>query len=150
MEQGAHTLWDCHYHLVWCPKYREDIFSNPALKNYTEELFEKIAEEYEVKIETMEIAADHIHMMVQIPPKRSVAETMRVFKSISAREIFKKFPGIKRRLWAGELWKDGYFVRSVGSDVTGAMVKRYIETHETRKDRPAQLRLDFKVQSKRA
>jgi putative transposase len=150
MRQGAHTLWDCHYHLVWCPKYRKHLFSDVELHDYTWELFKKIGEEYDVVIEAMEIAEDHVHMMVEIPPKRSVAEVVRMFKSISGREIFEKFPGLKRRLWGGELWKDGYFVRSVGSDVTGAMVRRYIEVHKIKERRPAQLRLDLKDQPKRA
>ena len=141
MKRGAHTLWDCHYHLVWCPKYRKALFADEALKDYTGELFKKIAEEFECAIEAMEIAEDHLHLMLEIPPKRSVAEVVRAFKSISAREIFKKFPGVKRRLWAGEIWKDGYFVRSVGSEVTGEMVKNYIESHEEREASPAQLRL---------
>ena len=144
MKRGAHTLWDCHYHLVWCPKYRKDLFTNEWIRSFTWELFERIGEEYGVVIEAMEIASDHIHMMVEIPPRLSVSDTVKAFKSISAREIFEKFPGLKRRLWAGELWKDGYFVRSVGSDVTGAMVKNYIDKHETRARRPAQLRLGLK------
>ena len=150
MRRGAHTLWECKYHLVWCPKYRKDIFKDTDLKKYTWELFKRIGEEYEIRIEAMEIAEDHVHMMVEIPPKRSVAEVVRVFKSISGREIFEKFPRIKRRLWAGEIWKDGYFVRSVGSDVTGEMVKKYIESHEGEEGNPAQLRLDLKGKSKRA
>ena len=51
----------------------------------------------------MEIAVDYVHLMVTIPPKMSVSEVVGIFKSISAREMFEKFPGLKRRLWAGEL-----------------------------------------------
>ena len=134
-------MWECRYHLVWCPKYRKDLFIDEGLREYAWELFKRIGEEYEFVIEAMEIANDHVHMLVEIPPKRSVADAMRIIKSVSAREIFEKFPGIKKRLWAGELWKDGYFVRSVGSDVTGEIVRRYIETHKGREGSPAQLRL---------
>jgi len=104
----------------------------------------KIAREYDVEIEAMEIADDHVHLLVEIPPKRSVAEIARVLKSISAREIFEKFPSIRNRLWAGELWKDGYFVKSVGSGITKENVKEYIEKHKERVGNPAQLRLGFK------
>ena len=141
MKRGAHTQWECKYHLVWCPKYRKDIFTKEGLREYTWELFIKIAREYEVEIEAMEIADDHVHLLVEIPPKRSVAEIARIFKSISAREIFEKFPSIKNRLWAGELWKDGYFVKSVGSGITRENVKEYIEKHKERAGNPAQLRL---------
>ena len=143
MRRGAHTRWECKYPLVWCPKYRKELFSDEGLRGYTWELFKRIAREYEIELEAMEIADDHVHMMVEIPPRYAVAEIVRIFKSISGREIFEKFPGIKRRLWAGEVWKDGYFVRSVGSEVTGEMVKRYIEEHAEREGNPAQLRLDF-------
>ena len=144
MRQGAHTHWECRYHLVWCPKYRKNLFKDEMLKNYTWELFTRIAQEYGMYIEKMQIAEDHVHMLLEIPPKMSVSEAVRTIKSISAREIFEKFPSIKKRLWAGELWADGYFVRSVGSEVTGEMVKRYIDKHKDREGNPAQLRLGFK------
>ena len=150
MNRGAHTRWECRYHLVWCPKYRKDLFRDELLREYAWELFERIAKEYDCRIEAMEIAHDHVHMLIEIPPRIGVAEAVRIFKSISAREVFKKFPGVRRRLWGGELWKEGYFVRSVGSDVTGEMVQRYIELHKDKEGSPAQLRLDLKGQPRRA
>lgn len=150
MRKGAHTVWDCRYHLVWCPKYRKDLFENEWLRQYAWELFEKIAKEYEISIEAMEIAPDHLHMLVEIPPRLAVAEAVKVMKSISAREIFKKFPSVRKRLWAGELWKDGYFVRSVGDDVTGEMVRQYIVAHDDKSVGPAQLRLKLKAEPRRA
>jgi putative transposase len=143
IQRVAHTRWDCKYHIVWCPKYRKDLFSNEWLREYCWELFKNIAVEYECEIEAMEIATDHIHLLISIPPKMSVADAVRVFKSISAREIFEKFPSVKNRLWAGMLWKDGYFVRSVDSEITGETVKAYIESHKDREGSPAQLRLKF-------
>ena len=136
--------------MVWCPKYRKELFGEEGLKEYTWELFERIGDEYDCRIEAMEIAVDHVHLLIEIPPRMSVAEAVRIFKSLSAREIFKKFPGVRRRLWGGELWKEGYFVRSVGSDVTGEMVRRYIELHKDREGSPAQLRLDLKGEPRRA
>jgi len=150
MRKGAHTLWECQYHIGWCPKYRKKIFEDEGLRGYAWKLFEEIGAEYEVEIEAMEIAVDHVHLLVVIPPKLSVAEVVRVFKSISAREIFKRFPGVKKKLWAGELWKDGYFVKSVGSGVTKENVRDYIETHKEREGSPAQLRLDLRGEPKRA
>jgi len=114
------------------------------MKEYAWELFKRIAIEYGIEIEAMEIADDHVHVLAEIPPKLSVAEAVRVFKSISTREIFERFPSVKNRLWAGELWKDGYFVKSVGSGVTREHVKDYIESHKERESNPAQLRLDFR------
>ena len=148
LRSGAHTKWECRYHLVWTPKYRKDLFSDESLRECCWELFKKISEEYDCAIAAMEIAPDHVHLLIDIPPRRSVGEVVCVFKSISARELFEKFPGLKRRLWAGELWKDGYFVRSVGSEVTGEVVRKYIENHQERAGNPAQLRLDLKGEAK--
>ena len=150
MKRGAHTRWDCRYHVVWCPKYRKDLFKDIALREYVWELFERIAKEYETEIQAMEIAEDHVHLLIDIPPKLSVAEAVKCFKSISAREAFKKFPGLRKRLWGGELWKDGYFVRSVGSDVTSEIVTNYIREHSENSRSPAQLRLNLQGQPKRA
>ena len=121
-----------------------------GLRGYTWELFKKIARAYDVAIVSMEIADDHVHLLVDIPPKRSVAEIVRVVKSLSAREMFEKFPGLKKRLYGGEIWRDGYFVRSVGSEVTGAMVKKYIDCHREKEGNPAQLRIALPGKPKRA
>ena len=120
------------------------------MREFVWKIFEKIGVEYEVEIEAMEIAADHVHLLVMIPPKMSVAEVVGAFKSISAREVFKRFPSVKKQLWAGELWRDGYFVKSVGSGVTKENVRDYIETHKEREGNPVQLRLDLRGEPKRA
>ena len=66
------------------------------------------------------------------PPKYSPADLVQIMKSISAREVFKKFPKLRKQLWAHELWSDGYFVRSVGDKVIADIIRKYIEyqTHE--------------------
>jgi len=71
MNQGAHTQWECKYHVVLCRKYRKDIFADKQIKEYTWTVLQRIGEEYEAEIEAMEIADDHIHLLVSIPPKMS-------------------------------------------------------------------------------
>ncbi len=61
---------------------------------------------------------DHVHIFVEAPPKYSPAQVVQIMKRLSAREAFKRFPELRKQLWAGELWNDGYFVRSVGDKVT--------------------------------
>ena len=128
--------------MVLLPKYRKDIFADELHKGYVRELLAEIAREYEAEIEAMEVADDHVHLLVDIPPKMSVADFARIIKSISAREMFKQFPGLKKRLWSGKLWRPGYIVRSVGSGVTKENIKRYIEEHRNKEGSPAQLELD--------
>jgi len=99
-----------------------------------------IAEEYEFIIDTMEVMEDHVHIFVEVPPKYSPARVVQIMKSISAREVFKKFPNLREQLWAGEMWNDGYFVRSVGDKVTADIIRRYIE-YQTHEDDSIQLNM---------
>ena len=99
--------------------------------DYVKEIFGRIAEEYGFTIDTMEVIGDHVHVFMEAPPRYSPARVVQIMKSISAREVFKKFPRLRKQLWAGELWSDGYFVRSVGDAVTSDIIRRYIEYQTT-------------------
>jgi len=131
IRRTKHAVYDIKYHLVWIPKYRKDVLRG-EVGEYLKEVFQRIAEEYELVIDTMEVMEDHVHIFVEVPPKYSPARVVQIMKSISAREVFKEFPEIRKQLWAGELWNDGYFVRSVGDKVTADIIRKYIkyQTHE--------------------
>jgi len=131
IRRTKHAVYDLKYHLVWTPKYRRDIFRE-EIAIYVKEIFGRIAEEYEFRIDTMEVVEDHVHIFLEAPPRYSPAEIVQIMKSICAREVFKKFPKLGEQLWAHELWNDGYFVRSVGDKVTSDIIRKYIEyqTHE--------------------
>jgi len=131
VRRTKHAVYDLKYHLVWIPKYRKDVLS-AKVSQHLKEVFQRIAEEYEFRIDTMEVMGDHVHIFVEVVPKYSPAQVVQILKSVSAREVFKKFPKLKEQLWAGEFWSDGYFVRSVGDKVTADIIRKYIEyqTHE--------------------
>ena len=131
IRRAKHAVYDLKYHLVWIPKYRKHIL-NGEVKNYLKKVFKRIAEEYEFSIDAMEVMEDHVHIFMEVPPRYSPAQVVQIMKSISAREVFKKFTKLREELWAGELWSDGYFVRSVGDTVTAEVIRKYIEyqTHD--------------------
>jgi putative transposase len=131
IKSTRHAVYDLKYHLVWVPKYRKHIFDD-EIRESVKEIFQKIAEEYEFEIDTMEVMEDHVHVFLEAPPRYSPSQIVQIIKSISAREIFKKYPKLRKQLWAHELWNDGYFVRSVGDKVTADIIRKYIEyqTHE--------------------
>jgi putative transposase len=99
---------------------------------YVKEIFGRIAEEYGMTIDTMEVMEDHVHIFIEAPPRYSPSQVVQIMKSISAREPFKKCPTLRKQLWGEELWNDGYSVRSVGDEVTADIIRKYIEyqTHE--------------------
>ena len=139
IRRTKHAVYDLKYHMVWIPKYRKHILDK-EVSDYLKEVFRQIAEEYEFRIDTLEVMEDHVHIFVEASPKYSPAQVIQIMKSISAREIFKKFPRLRKKLWAGELWNDGYFIRSVGDKVTFDIMRKYIE-YQTHEDDSIQLRM---------
>jgi putative transposase len=77
----------------------------------------------------MRVAEDYIHIFLTFLPRYSIAHVVGLLKSISASEVFDEFPEVKKELWGGEFWEDGYFVRIVGDRVTADLIKRYIKYH---------------------
>ncbi len=139
VRRTKHAVYDLKYQPVWIPKYRKDVLSG-EVSGYLKEVFQQISEEYEFRIDTMEVMEDHVHIFVEVPPRYSPAQAVQILKSVSAREVFKKFPKLRKQLWAGELWSDGYFVRSVGDKVTADIIRKYIE-YQTHEENSLQLRM---------
>ena len=94
-----------------------------------ERSFSEIAAHHGFEIQEMRVAPDHVHIFLGFPPRYSIAHVVGMLKSISASEIFDEFPEVKKELWGGEFWEDGYFARTVGDKVTADLIKRYIKYH---------------------
>ena len=129
LRRSRHAVYDLKYHLVWIPKYRKGILTT-EVGEYAKQVLERIAREYEMVIDTMEIVEDHVHVFLEAPPRLAPSRIVQILKSISAREILVRFPQLRRELWGGKLWSDGYFVRAVGDEVTGHIIRRYISYHQ--------------------
>jgi putative transposase len=140
IKRTSHTVYDTKYHIVWAPKYRKFILRGD-IQQRVRELFQEIADNHDIEIDTMEIAPDHVHLFVSFPPRYSIANVVGKLKSISASVIFREFPEVKHQLWGGEFWEDGYFVRTVGDNVTAEVIKKYIQYHQNCEKSPEQLDL---------
>ena len=132
LRRSSHAVWECRYHVVWATKRRKRALKEQHEREYCGRLLRRAAEVNDAEVEAMEVAQDHVHLLMEIPPKHSVGGTVRKLKSLSARYMFKRFPYLRRVFWTDELWSPSYFVRSVGDSVTAAMVMQYIETHEAK------------------
>ena len=133
LRRSKHAVYGLKYHFVWIPKYRKGILTEEVAE-YAKLVFHRIAEEYDMIIDTMGIVGDHVHIFLEAPPRLSPSRIVQILKSLSARELFRQFPRLRKELWAGELWSDGYFVRAVGDEVTSDVIRRYIEYHEHQQD----------------
>ena len=140
LKRTSHAVYDAQYHLVWAPKYRKWILRGDVRED-VRSLFYQIAEDFDFEIEEMEIAEDHVHIFLSFPPRYSIARSVDILKSISASRVFQDHPGVKKELWGGEFWEDGYFARTVGDKVTSEVIKRYIRYHREEKEGPQQLDL---------
>ena len=134
--------------MVFPVKYRRKIF--------TEEVSEKLKEvcigigqAYEMRFVEIGMEEDHVHMLVQGIPTMSVSQIVKIIKSITAREIFKTYPRIKKEiLWGGNLWTSGYYANTVGQYGSKEVIIKYIqnqgkETKEYMKIHEEQLELSF-------
>jgi putative transposase len=127
LESGAHTKYKIRYHFVWIVKYRRELLRG---KGRTEELVKvmrEIGERYGYVIDTVGTDGDHVHVFCGAAPKESPARVANVLKSITARELLRQIPGLRKELWGAEFWGDGYYVGTVGDGVTEESIKRYIE-----------------------
>ena len=125
----SHAVYELNYHIVWPPKYRKPV-GIKKVKAFLEDIFLKIGKRYGFEVLEQNVQKDHIHLYVSAPPRFSPAQLVDILKSVSAKQVFKKFPKIKEELWGGQLWSDGYFVRAVGEKVTSQIIRRYIKYQE--------------------
>jgi putative transposase len=109
----AHTKWECKYHIVFAPKYRRQIIYGKIKKDIGQ-MLRKLCEYKGVEIIEAEACPDHIHMLISIPPKYSVAQIMGYLKGKSSLMIFEKYANLKYKYGNRHFWCRGYYVSTVG------------------------------------
>ena len=123
----SHNVSVLLYHYVCPAKYRKVIFSN-EVENALLEVCEEISKRYDINFLEIGTDEDHVHFLIQSIPTNSPSQIARVFKSITGREIFKKCPEVKKKLWGGQLWSDGYFVSTVGKHGNEKQIENYVKS----------------------
>ena len=111
----AHTKWECKYHIVFAPKYRRQIIYG-KIKADIGQMLRKLCEYKGIEILEAEACKDHIHMLVSIPPKYSVAQIMGYLKGKSSLMIFEKYANLKYKYGNRHFWCRGYYVSTVGAN----------------------------------
>lgn len=125
---GRGYVYSLQYHIVWCTKYRKQIFCGDIGIEMAEYIKETAAT-LQMAIVAMEIMPDHIHLLVDCKPQLRLSDAIKVLKGNTARWLFLKRPEIKAQLWGGNLWNPSYFVATV-SDRSKEQIIRYIETQK--------------------
>jgi putative transposase len=140
VRKGYHCAWQIHYHIVFPVKYRKALLDKEVVEIIKETAI-GIQERYAIEIEAMGIDKDHIHILCGAHPKVSPGQIVQIFKSITGREIFRRKPSVKKELWGGEFWTDGYYVGTVGERGNWATVEKYIQEQGKPKEELKQLEL---------
>jgi putative transposase len=136
---SGHGVYNLQYHIVWVCKYRRRILKPGVTEYLTKVLHGLLRKMPGVELETIGFDLDHLHLVLQIPPKYAVSDVVAQLKSQSASVMRKKFIWLARVYWKENvLWSPGYFASSVGADE--ATIKRYVE-YQGRQDEGQQLKL---------
>lgn len=134
----SHTKWECKYHVVFIPKYRRKVLEG-QVRQYLGEVFRELARHRESRIEEGHLQADHVHMLLSIPPKYAVAQVVGYLKGKSAIHIARTYGGRERNFVGEHFWARGYWVSTVGRDEEE--IRQYIQDQEAEDKRLEQLKL---------
>ena len=125
----SHNVSVLLYHIVCPAKYRKIVLSN-EVDNAIKKICIEISKRYEMHFVEIGADKDHVHFLVQSVPTYSPTKIVRTIKSITAREIFRQIPSIKKELWGGEFWTDGYYINTVSKRGNEDVVRQYVKNKE--------------------
>lgn len=129
------------YHLVCTIKYRKNLLTEEVKDTLVNACID-IEERYkEVNFIEIGIDENHVHMLLQITPRYSVSQVVRIIKSITAKKIFKINPEVKKKLWGGEFWSDGYWIVTIGKHGSEKAVREYVKNQGNNKYKQLYLNL---------
>ena len=138
VESLNHSVWDCKYHVVFIPKCRRKTLYGD-LRKYLGEVFRRLAQQKESRIEEGHLLSDHVHMLIAIPPKYAVAQVVGFIKGKSAIHLARVYGERTRNFVGQHFWARGYFVSTVGRDE--GLIREYIRKQEQEDARLDQLGL---------
>ena len=134
-----HNISECHYHIQLTVKYRKQLLDN-EVQRIIKATLTGYKERYTIEISEIGFDQDHLHILCRFLPKYSGGQVVRLMKSTTTKEIFKFIPSIKKELWRGEFWTDGYYIATISGRGNKAVIQNYIRNQGREKDIP-QLRL---------
>ena len=134
-----HNVSECYYHIQITVKYRRALLDERAQKAIRESLL-GIKERYAIEISRYGFDQNHLHVMAKFLPTYSGGQVIKVIKSISAKQVFVEVPEIKKELWGGEFWTDGYYIATVSGRGDRKIIENYI-INQGRQEDVKQLKL---------
>lgn len=129
IRQGRHCVFNLHVHLVFVTKYRRQVFTNAILEDM-HSIFAEICRKFEGELVEFDGEDDHVHLLVNYPPKITISSLVNSLKGVSSRILRKRHKDIENRYWKGVLWSPSYFAASCGGAPI-SVIRQYIEQQQT-------------------
>ena len=126
----SHSLYECKYHIVFCPKYRYKILQDEVKNFVVQQVYELSSQKDKIEVLELNVQADHVHLVVSIPPKYAVSQYMGFLKGKLALKLFDRFPNLRKRYWGQHVWSRGYCVSTVGIDEE--LIRKYVKWQQQR------------------
>ena len=126
VRKTEHNAYEILYHFVAPTKYRKAIFGISDREQTLLSTCKEIEERYEIIFDQIGIDTNHVHFLISAVPKFSPSKIIQIVKSITARELFQKHPDLKKELWGGELWSDGFYVSTVSEHGNKDVIRGYL------------------------
>ncbi|MHA2069859.1 MAG: IS200/IS605 family transposase [Candidatus Thorarchaeota archaeon] len=124
----AHSIYECKYHIVFCPKYRHRIFKD-EIAEYTQQQIYRLCQQKEpVEVLELNVQPNHVHLLVSIPPKYAISSFMGYLKGKLAIRLLNRYEKLARRYWGRHLWSRGYCVSTIGLDEE--QIRKYVKWQE--------------------
>jgi putative transposase len=129
----GHNVTILLYHIVCPAKYRRVVITD-EVDRLLKDVCLEIAKRYEIVFIEIGTDQDHVHFLVQSVPTYSPTESVRIIKSITGREVFKQVPSVKKKLWGGQFWTDGYYMSTVGRTGSEDTIRNYVKQQGQEKE----------------
>ena len=130
----AHSLYECKYHIVFCPKYRYKILDEKVALYVKQQIYQLCNQKQGIEVIELNVQPDHVHLILSIPPKYAVSKVVGFLKGKLALKLFDRFPNLRKRYWGQHVWSRGYCVSTIGLDED--RIRKYVKW-QNRKDEDA-------------
>ena len=121
----SHTIYECKYHIIFCPKYRFNIFKDEIAEYTKQQIYALCHQKELVEVMELNVQPDHIHVVISIPPKFSVSSFMGFLKGKLSLKLFQRYERLGKRYWGQHLWSRRYCVSTVGLDEE--KIRKYVK-----------------------
>jgi len=133
LKKLAHSLYECKYHIVFCPKYRYKILQSEVASYVTEKIYLLCGQKDGVEVLEVNVQPDHVHLVLSIAPKYAISSIMGFLKRKLAMGMFDQFPDLKKRYWGRHAWSRGYCVTTVGLDEEA--IRQYVKWQNRKEEK---------------